>query len=97
VDWLLAAARRVARIERPRNYGPCSDRRGFIRRIYRLPPAHLARWRRIEGASREVIPNIHPIARNGSYPASAVQAGYHMADTSRPISAETFESACWSA
>jgi acetoin utilization deacetylase AcuC-like enzyme len=63
----------------------------FLERIYE-------RWQRIEGASAEVIPNIHPIARNGTYPASAVgQAGYHMADTSCPISAETFESACWSA
>jgi acetoin utilization deacetylase AcuC-like enzyme len=45
-----------------------------------------------------VIPNIHPLGRNGSYPASAVgQAGYHMADTACPISAETFNSACWSA
>lgn len=63
----------------------------FLEHIY-------ARWQRIEGASKEVIPNIHPIARNGSYPASAVgQAGYHMADTSCPISQETWESACWSA
>ena len=44
------------------------------------------------------IPNIHPLARDGGYPASAVgQAGYHMADTACPISAETFDSACWSA
>jgi acetoin utilization deacetylase AcuC-like enzyme len=57
-----------------------------------------ARWQRIEGASEEVIPNIHPLARAGSYPASAVgQAGYHMADTACPISADTWSSACWSA
>jgi acetoin utilization deacetylase AcuC-like enzyme len=63
----------------------------FLQRIFE-------RWRRIEGASAEVIPNIHPIGRNGSYPASAVgQAGYHMADTACPISADTFDSACWSA
>lgn len=56
------------------------------------------RWQRIEGASEEVIPNIHPIARGGAYPASAVgQAGYHMADTACPISADTFDSALWSA
>ncbi|TIX90102.1 MAG: histone deacetylase family protein, partial [Mesorhizobium sp.] len=55
-------------------------------------------WQRIEGASAEVIPNIHPIARAGSYPASAVgQAGYHMADTACPISAETWNSSLWSA
>ncbi|MFD9897818.1 histone deacetylase family protein [Mesorhizobium sp. NPDC059025] len=56
------------------------------------------RWQRIEGASAEVIPNIHPLARTGSYPASAVgQAGYHMADTACPISKDTWNSALWSA
>lgn len=55
------------------------------------------RWQRIEGASKEVIPNIHPDRRDGSYPASAVgQAGYHMADTSCPINADTWHSVCWS-
>ena len=52
------------------------------------------RWGYIEGASAEVIPNIHPDRRDGAYPASAVgQAGYHMADTACPISAETWGSA----
>lgn len=63
----------------------------FLRHIYE-------RWRRIEGASAEVIPNIHPDRRGGAYPASAVgQAGYHMADTSCPISADTFDAALASA
>ena len=52
------------------------------------------RWQRIEGASAEVIPNIHPNWRDGRYPASAVgQAGYHMADTACPISAGTWPAA----
>jgi acetoin utilization deacetylase AcuC-like enzyme len=56
------------------------------------------RWQHIEGASAEVIPNIHPDRRNGAYPASAVgQAGYHMADTACPISAETYGAALASA
>jgi acetoin utilization deacetylase AcuC-like enzyme len=56
------------------------------------------RWQHIDGASSEVIPNIHPDRRNGAYPASAVgQAGYHMADTSCPISAETYDAALASA
>ncbi len=56
------------------------------------------RWRRIPEASAEVVPNIHPDRRDLSYPASAVgQAGYHMADTACPISAETWQSAYWSA
>jgi len=56
------------------------------------------RWQRIEGASEEVIPNIHPTDRNGRYPSSAVaHAGYHMADTACPISADSWDSIYWSA
>ena len=99
VERLLVGAKAAGCVvERPRDYGlgPIAavhtpEYLDFLQHIY-------PRWRRIEGASEEVIPNIHPIARNGSYPASAVgQAGYHMADTSCPISAQTWESACWSA
>ena len=57
-----------------------------------------ARWQRIEGASDEVIPNIHPDRRSASYPRSAVgQAGFHQADTACPIAAHTWQSAYWSA
>ncbi len=57
-----------------------------------------ARWRRIEGAGAEVIPNIHPANRSDSYPRSAVgQAGYHQADTACPIAEGTYEAAYWSA
>ena len=99
VERLLAGAKAAGCIvERPKNYslGPIAaihtpEYIEFLKRIYE-------RWQRIEGASAEVIPNIHPIARAGSRPDSAVgQAGYHMADTSCPISAHTFESSCWSA
>jgi acetoin utilization deacetylase AcuC-like enzyme len=63
----------------------------FLRGIY-------GRWQRIEGASAEVIPNIHPDRRDVGYPASAVgQAGYHMTDTSCPIGAATWEAAYGSA
>lgn len=56
------------------------------------------RWGYIEGASAEVVPNIHPDRRDGAYPASAVgQAGFHMADTGCPISADTWSSALISA
>jgi acetoin utilization deacetylase AcuC-like enzyme len=63
----------------------------FLRTIH-------ARWQRIEGASPEVVPNIHPVRQPGSYPRSAVgQAGYHQADTACPIGEHTWESAYWSA
>lgn len=56
------------------------------------------RWRRIEGAADEVIPNIHPDRRTASYPRSAVgQAGFHQADTSCPIAEGTWQAAYWSA
>jgi len=56
------------------------------------------RWRQIEGASDEVIPNVHPDRRDGGYPASAVgQAGYHLADTACPIGPDSWESVRWTA
>jgi acetoin utilization deacetylase AcuC-like enzyme len=56
------------------------------------------RWKRIPGASGEVMPNIHPARRGAAYPLSAVgQVGYHVCDSACPISAETWESARWSA
>ena len=56
------------------------------------------RWSRIEGASPEVIANIHPTTRQDGYPLSAVgQAGFHMTDTSCPIGPNTWASAYASA
>jgi acetoin utilization deacetylase AcuC-like enzyme len=63
----------------------------FLENIY-------TRWGYIDGASPEVVPNIHPDRRDGVYPASAVgQAGFHMLDTGCPVSAETWDSALSSA
>ncbi len=63
----------------------------FLKNIY-------TRWRRIPDASEDAIPNIHPDGRNVGYPASAVgQLGYHVFDGACPISADTWNSAYWSA
>ena len=63
----------------------------FLQNIY-------ARWSRIDGASEEVLPNVHPISRSDGYPKSAVgQVGYHFYDSSCPIVAQTWQSARWSA
>ncbi|NNE60192.1 MAG: histone deacetylase family protein [Woeseia sp.] len=63
----------------------------FLKNIY-------TRWSRIPGASEEVLPNVHPDRRNGSYPKSAVgHVGYHIYDASCPIAAGTWEGARWSA
>jgi len=63
----------------------------FLQNIY-------IRWLRIDGASEDVLPNIHPISRNDGYPKSAVgQVGYHVYDGSCPISSDTWLSSRWSA
>jgi acetoin utilization deacetylase AcuC-like enzyme len=63
----------------------------FLERIYE-------RWSRIEGASEEVVPNVHPDRREARYPLSAVgQAGFHMADTACPIGDNSWEAIRWSA
>ncbi|MBY6199750.1 histone deacetylase family protein [Maritalea mobilis] len=68
-----------------------SDYIQFLQNIY-------TRWRRIDGAGEEVIPNIHPANRTDGYPKSAVgQAGFHQADTACPIAEGTWEAAYWSA
>ena len=99
IERLLYGARAAGlTVERPldRGLGPISaiHTPEYVEFLTHIFP----RWQRIEGASPEVIPNIHPLARTGRYPASAVgQAGYHMADTACPISADTWDAACWSA
>jgi acetoin utilization deacetylase AcuC-like enzyme len=63
----------------------------FLQNIY-------TRWSRMDGASKEVVPNVHPISREDGYPKSAVgQVGYHVYDASCPISEDTWLSARWSA
>lgn len=55
-----------------------------------LETAH-ERWRALPGAGPEVVPNIHPVRRGGGYPNSVVgQAGWHMADTACPLTAESW-------
>ncbi len=57
-----------------------------------------SRWQRIDGASPEVIPNVHPASRTDGYPKSAPgQAGFHMTDTSCPIGPHTWTAAYASA
>ena len=51
-------------------------------------------WRKLDGASAEVIPNVHPGRRPAHYPSGIVgRAGWHAADTGSPIGAGTWEAA----
>ncbi|SFQ60260.1 Acetoin utilization deacetylase AcuC [Roseivivax halotolerans] len=85
-------------VEAPGDYGL-----GPIARVH--DPAYIRfletiheRWARLDGASEEVMPNVHPANRTDSYPASPVGlAGFHMADTACPIGPDTWFSAYWSA
>jgi acetoin utilization deacetylase AcuC-like enzyme len=98
-DRLLAAALAAGlALKEPDDFGDAplaavhtSEYLQFLQNIH-------ARWRRIPDASKEVMPNIHPARRGAAYPLSAVgQVGYHVYDSSCPISAETWNSARWSA
>ena len=56
-----------------------------------LQNAH-ERWQRIPDAVSDVTPGIRPTHRDGTYPKSVLaQAGYHIADASAPITADTWE------
>ncbi len=99
IDRLLAGAKAAGcTVQAPKDagLGPIAALHSpeyltFLENIY-------ARWERIDGAGKEVIPNIHPANRTDSYPKSAIgQAGYHQADTACPIAAGTWEAAYWSA
>ena len=99
VDALLSGIRRVGGpVVAPPDVGIEPIRAVHPDRYLTFLKTIHARWSRIEGASAEVIPNIHPANRTDGYPKSAVgQAGYHMTDTSCPISAETWDAAYRSA
>ena len=94
-DALLEAARRMGlEVVMPDDHGEAPIRAVHPERYLTFLRGIFPRWQRIEGASAEVIPNIHPDRRDVGYPASAVgQAGYHMTDTSCPIGAATWDAA----
>ncbi|EKD59485.1 MAG: hypothetical protein ACD_54C01324G0003 [uncultured bacterium] len=99
IDALLAAVRRMGgpMIEPP-DTGIEPIRAVHPQRYLTFLQGIYQRWTRIEGASTEVIPNIHPANRSDGYPKSAVgQAGFHMTDTSCPISGQTWAAAYASA
>lgn len=57
------------------------------------------RWQQLEGASEEVMPNVHPFpGQPFTYPDNLIgQAGYHMGDMACPIGRYTWDAAIWSA
>ena len=96
---LLESARKAGlALEAPEDYGVGPIARVHTPEYIQFLSTIYPRWQRIEGASPEVIPNIHPDRRDCAYPASAVgQAGYHQADTACPIGPQSWDSIRWSA
>lgn len=99
IDALLAGVRQLGGvIVAPPDRGIAPIGRVHPERYLNFLQTIYGRWSRIEGASAEVIANIHPANRSDGYPKSAVgQAGFHMTDTSCPISAQTWTAAYASA
>lgn len=99
IDALLGAVRRLGGpVVAPEDAGLAPIRAVHPDRYLTFLQNIYPRWTRIEGASSEVIPNIHPANRTDGYPLSAVgQAGFHMTDTSCPIARDTWAAAYASA
>lgn len=57
------------------------------------------RWQQLEGASEEVMPNVHPFpGQPFTYPDNLIgQVGYHLGDMACPIGRHTWDAAIWSA
>jgi len=98
-DRLLAAATSYGlSVVEPEDYGTDLLAEVHSARYLTFLEHIFDRWQYIAGASRHVMPNIHPDGRNCGYPKSAVgQVGFHVYDGSCPIAADTWDSACWSA
>ncbi len=96
---LLESAKKAGlAVETPEDYGIGPIARVHTPEYIQFLSTIYPRWQRIDGASPEVIPNIHPDRRDCTYPASAVgQAGYHQADTACPIGPQSWDSILWSA
>lgn len=99
IDALMSGVARLGlQVERPKDHGMDAIAAIHPARYLTFLQNIYTRWRQIEGASAEVIPNVHPASRKDGYPLSAVgQAGFHMTDTSCPINAETWAAAYASA
>lgn len=84
--------------DEPIDYGPAPLAAVHTARYLTFLENIHTRWLRIPGASTDVLPNIHPDSRDVVYPKSAVgQVGYHVFDGAAPITADTWDSARWSA
>ncbi|MEQ8344889.1 MAG: histone deacetylase family protein [Sneathiellaceae bacterium] len=99
VDILLRALQAAGHpVEAPADHGPAPRAAVHSPEYLQFLSSIAERWQSLPDAGGEVLPNVHPAARGGSYPRSAVgQAGYHMADTACPIAPETWRAACASA
>ncbi|MET3183807.1 UNVERIFIED_ORG: acetoin utilization deacetylase AcuC-like enzyme [Variovorax guangxiensis] len=97
---LLNAARAQGHdIVAPEDHGPGPRAAIHTPQYLRFLETAWERWQQLDGASEEVIPNVHPFpGQPFTYPDSLVgQAGYHMGDMACSIGRHTWHAATWSA
>jgi acetoin utilization deacetylase AcuC-like enzyme len=98
-EVLLAAAQDAGHeVVAPEDFGP-GPRAAVHTPEYLdfLEHAHAA-WRALPDAGEEVVPNVHPGRQMAVRPRAIVGlAGWHMADTACPLTADTWAAACASA
>ena len=94
-DMLLAGVRECGfDVVEPRDYGLAPARAVHSRRYLDFLQHGHAAWRALPGASREMVPNVHPATPRSGYPASIVgRAGFHLSDMASPVNEGTWPAA----
>ncbi|MEZ5739384.1 MAG: histone deacetylase family protein [Burkholderiaceae bacterium] len=98
-ERLLAGLSSIGlRPEQPEDFGPGPRAMVHTPDYLRFLEHGWAQWQALPGASREIVPNTHPVRYAGTYPEGVLgRSGWHMADTACPIGEHTFAAACASA
>ncbi|MFT4103101.1 MAG: histone deacetylase family protein, partial [Burkholderiaceae bacterium] len=83
----------------PEDHGPGPRAAIHTPQYLRFLETAWERWQQLDGASDEVLPNVHPFpGQPCSYPDSLVgQAGYHLGDMACSVGRHTWQAAVWSA
>jgi acetoin utilization deacetylase AcuC-like enzyme len=87
-DAALAAGHQLVE---PRDHGAGPRAAVHSARYLRFLETAHERWRALEGAAEDAIPNVHPNQFSSGYPEAIVgRVGFHMADTAAPLMATSW-------